>query len=396
MSSVPYIGAKISLISRSEIRYEGVLAEVDPKEATIGLENVMMMGTENRKAANEFVPMNPQVYDYILFRSTDIKDLQVCEAPQTLQPVQPSHAYADPAIVRQQQAAPPQPKLQFGSGRSPVVEATYAQPRQAPQGLKFGNGPSFTPSAVPAVAPPNYSAVAPPAQTLNVQQAPVAPPRTQHPELASNIVSLTPKADQKTAAPKAVEPTKVMTYSTGTKKQEFVEDKGQFPAPPVPKGSYASIAGHGATSTGQTAKVSLERPGKFRAPAQPTAQFEKQFSMTGSTQSAQGKLSEAQEEVFRQLAGGQFYEKSSFFDNISCEAKDGKDGLKNERNWNMETFGMAAPPNSGYGGYRGGRGGYRGGNRGGYQHRGGHGNYRGGRGGYQQSRGGHGHKHEGQ
>lgn len=39
MSGVPYIGAKISLISRSEIRYEGVLAEVDPKEATIGLEH---------------------------------------------------------------------------------------------------------------------------------------------------------------------------------------------------------------------------------------------------------------------------------------------------------------------------------------------------------------------
>lgn len=39
MSGVPYIGAKISLISRSEIRYEGILAEVDPKESTIGLEN---------------------------------------------------------------------------------------------------------------------------------------------------------------------------------------------------------------------------------------------------------------------------------------------------------------------------------------------------------------------
>ncbi|PJF17888.1 LSM14-like protein A, partial [Paramicrosporidium saccamoebae] len=36
--SVPYIGAKISLTSRSLIRYEGVLARVDPKEATISLE----------------------------------------------------------------------------------------------------------------------------------------------------------------------------------------------------------------------------------------------------------------------------------------------------------------------------------------------------------------------
>lgn len=36
--SVPYIGAKISLTSRSAIRYEGILATVNPKEATISLE----------------------------------------------------------------------------------------------------------------------------------------------------------------------------------------------------------------------------------------------------------------------------------------------------------------------------------------------------------------------
>lgn len=39
--SVPYIGAKISLTSRSLIRYEGILAAVDPKEATISLEKGM-------------------------------------------------------------------------------------------------------------------------------------------------------------------------------------------------------------------------------------------------------------------------------------------------------------------------------------------------------------------
>jgi protein LSM14 len=47
MSSVPYIGAKISLISRSEIRYEGILAEVDPVESTIGLEHGTFMRMAN-------------------------------------------------------------------------------------------------------------------------------------------------------------------------------------------------------------------------------------------------------------------------------------------------------------------------------------------------------------
>ena len=35
----PYIGASISLISKSEIRYEGVLFTIDTKESTIALQN---------------------------------------------------------------------------------------------------------------------------------------------------------------------------------------------------------------------------------------------------------------------------------------------------------------------------------------------------------------------
>lgn len=356
---------------------------------------VMMMGTEDRKAGHEFVPMNPQVYDFVVFRSTDIKDLQVCEVPQQQQQQPPQMHYMDPAIVNQQQyyqqtvhqqQQPPQqmqpPKLQFGAGRSPVVEASYvpapAAPQQQPAALKFGSGPSMAQAA----AQPKSQA--PP--------APMQPPKV-HPATSANLVSMTPKADAKAeqqptanASEPAGTAAKVMTYSTGTKRQELVENRGQF-APPPTKGSYAAMASHGAASHNNSngapaaARANLERPGKFRAPTQPTAQYNQQFSMTQSTASAQGKLSAAQEEVFRQLSGGNFYEKSSFFDNISCEAKDGKEGLRNERNWNMETFGVAAPPQTSYNSHRGGRG------RGGYQGRGGH---RGGQGaGNSYHRGGH-------
>lgn len=36
-SGTPYIGSKLNLISKAEIRYEGILHAVDTKEATVTL-----------------------------------------------------------------------------------------------------------------------------------------------------------------------------------------------------------------------------------------------------------------------------------------------------------------------------------------------------------------------
>nr|XP_036219392.1 protein LSM14 homolog B isoform X7 [Bactrocera oleae] len=73
---MPELGSKISLISKADIRYEGRLYTVDPQECTIALSNVRSFGTEDRETQFQIAPQS-QIYDYILFRGSDIKDIRV-------------------------------------------------------------------------------------------------------------------------------------------------------------------------------------------------------------------------------------------------------------------------------------------------------------------------------
>lgn len=76
-STIPYIGSKISLISNSEIRYEGILYTINTQESTIALQSVKTFGTEGRKIPE--IPPSSEIYDFIIFRGQDIKDLTVLE-----------------------------------------------------------------------------------------------------------------------------------------------------------------------------------------------------------------------------------------------------------------------------------------------------------------------------
>jgi len=76
-----------------------MLHEINSEESTVSLENVRSYGTEGRRGnPDEELPASDQVYEYIVFRGSDVKDLRIEEGPATKEnkpPVVPD----DPAIV---------------------------------------------------------------------------------------------------------------------------------------------------------------------------------------------------------------------------------------------------------------------------------------------------------
>jgi len=64
------------------------------------LENVKSFGTEGRRSTNtdEEVPPSDAIYEYIVFRGSDVKDLRIEEAPKENKPP-PPQVPNDPAIL---------------------------------------------------------------------------------------------------------------------------------------------------------------------------------------------------------------------------------------------------------------------------------------------------------
>ncbi|XP_055624602.1 protein LSM14 homolog B isoform X2 [Toxorhynchites rutilus septentrionalis] len=111
---MPEIGSCISLISKADIRYEGLLFTVDPDRCTIALARVKSYGTEDRETQFPIAPQN-QCYDYILFRGSDIKDIRV---------INNNPVPNDPAIM--QMHLPPSAQL-------PPMQNKMGQPGFQPQ-----------------------------------------------------------------------------------------------------------------------------------------------------------------------------------------------------------------------------------------------------------------------
>ncbi len=410
--AVPYIGARISLTSRSLIRYEGILANVDPREATISLERVAMMGTEGRRPGQD-IEASPEVYDLVVFRSADIEDLQLFDPA----PPPPPKPFVDPAIVSQRIAAParanappaaestrqqrePQqaasdaswpaaPRLQFGS----VVETKEAAP--SPPSRHYGTASSqqqhhaidyrttqhaagAAPPAEPASRPAfgslasNGTAGAwgkpaqPPQRTAPGAQGPPSGHSDQAPR-PPRSVTIDVGTPGYEAPPPA--PAKVLAYNTAASKGGSAA-AGQPPLVEQKTRSYASVlnesqavrAPPAAAVGGYSGAAAAPRPAPSSRPVPRT-----DYDFVQATQRMEKQKSEL---AAREDAAVTCYDKtSSFFDTISCDAneKEAAGSYASDRRRNIETFGVAESDPSkqrsaanaarGRGGHRGGRGG---------------------------------------
>ncbi|OCL07831.1 hypothetical protein AOQ84DRAFT_431984 [Glonium stellatum] len=146
-----FIGSRISLISKSDIRYVGTLHEINSENSTVALENVTSFGTEGRRNGEDEIPASDNIYEYIVFRGSDVKDLRIEDPPKETKPAPPPPMPNDPAILG---AARPQPQQGPSQNQPPRTQQppNFSQAGQYPppytqyppfQGQRFGPQGAF-------------------------------------------------------------------------------------------------------------------------------------------------------------------------------------------------------------------------------------------------------------
>ncbi|KAF2161222.1 hypothetical protein M409DRAFT_28261 [Zasmidium cellare ATCC 36951] len=135
-------------LARSDVvgLYVGTLKAIDSDTATVSLQDVQCHGTEGRKGnPAEEMAGSDTLYDGIVFRGSDVKDLTIIAPPKENRP--PQQIPNDPAILGSssspaQQQQPPQQQNQFRGPPPPYPpQQQFGYPGQPPN--QFQQPPRF-------------------------------------------------------------------------------------------------------------------------------------------------------------------------------------------------------------------------------------------------------------